>query len=66
MIHGPLNKGTLNILYSIVKKGIKLLLGAYENKRSLCSIDNITYVVEQLIVRNKIDSGIYNICNHKH
>jgi len=65
MIHGPLNKRNLNILYSIVKKGIPWPLGAYKNKRSLCSIVNITYVVEQLIVRNKIDSSIYNICNDK-
>jgi len=61
MIHGPGNKGNLNLLYSIVKKGIPWPLGAYENKRSFCFIDNITYVVEQLILRNNIESGIYNV-----
>lgn len=61
MIHGPGNKGNLNLLYSIVKKGIPWPLGAYEIRRSFCSIDNISYVVEQLIVRNNIESGVYNV-----
>lgn len=61
MIHGPGNKGNLNLLYNVVKKGIPWPLGAYENRRSFCSIDNIAYVVEQLVVRSDIDSGIYHI-----
>ena len=61
MIHGPGNKGNLNLLYSVVKKGIPWPLGAYENRRSFCSIDNISYVVEQLILRENIESGIYNV-----
>ncbi len=61
MIHGPGNKGNLNLLYSVVKKGIPWPLGAYENRRSFCSIDNISYVVEQLIVKENIESGIYNV-----
>ena len=63
MIHGPGNKGNLNLLYSVVKKGIPWPLGAYENRRSFCSIDNISYVVEQLIVKGNIESGIYNVCD---
>lgn len=61
MIHGPGNKGNLNLLYSFVKKGIPWPLGAYENRRSYCSIDNISYVVEKLIVSNNIASGVYNV-----
>ncbi len=61
MIHGPGNKGNLNLLYSVVKKGIPWPLGAYENNRSFCSIDNIFYVVEQLIVKENIESGIYQV-----
>lgn len=61
MIHGPGNKGNLNLLYNVVKKGIPWPLGAYENLRSFCSVDNISYVVEQLIVRDNIESGIYHI-----
>lgn len=61
MIHGPGNKGNLNLLYSVVSKGIPWPLGAYENLRSFCSIDNISFVVEQLIVRGDIESGIYHV-----
>ena len=61
MIHGPGNKGNLNLLYSVVSKGIPWPLGAFENHRSFCSIDNISYVVEQLIVKENIESGIYHV-----
>lgn len=61
MIHGSGNKGNLNLLYNVVSKGIPWPLGAFDNKRSFCSIDNIAYVVEQLIIRNDIESGIYHI-----
>lgn len=61
MIHGPGNKGNLNLLYSVVSKGIPWPLGAYENLRSFCSIDNISYVVEQLIVKKDIESGVYHV-----
>ena len=61
MIHGPGNKGNLNLLYNVVRKGIPWPLGAYENRRSFCSIGNISYVVEQLIVKEDIESGIYHV-----
>ena len=61
MIHGPGNKGNLNLLYNVVSKGIPWPLGAYENLRSFCSIDNISFVVEQLIVEDGIESGIYHV-----
>ena len=41
MIHGPGNKGNLNLLYSLVSKGLPWPLGSFENKRSYCSIDNL-------------------------
>lgn len=63
MIHGPGNKGNLNLLYSVVSKGIPWPLGAFDNKRSFCSIDNIAFIVEQLIVRDGIPSGIYQVCD---
>lgn len=61
MIHGPGNKGNLNLLYNVVKKGIPWPLGAFDNRRSFCSVDNISYVVEQLIVRDNIESGVYHV-----
>ncbi len=62
MIHGPGNKGNLNLLYNVVKKGIPWPLGGFENLRSFCSIDNITYVVEQLILGIP-KSSIYHVCD---
>ena len=35
MIHGPGNKGNLNLLYNVVKKGSPWPLGAFENRRTL-------------------------------
>lgn len=61
MIHGRGNKGNLNLLYSVVSKGIPWPLGAFDNRRSFCSIDNISFVVEQLIVKENIESGIYHV-----
>ena len=60
MIHGPGNKGNLNLLYKVVSKGIPWPLGAFENLRSFTSIDNLCFAVEGLIT-NEIESGIYHI-----
>lgn len=63
MIHGPGNKGNLNLLYNVVSKGIPWPLGAFDNRRSFCSIDNVAFAVEQLIVKDNIPSGIYQVCD---
>ena len=60
MIHGPGNKGNLNLLYDIVKKGIPWPLGAFENKRTFTSIDNLCFIIEGLLTKD-VESGIYNI-----
>lgn len=60
MIHGPGNKGNLNLLYNVVKKGIPWPLGDFENRRSFTSIDNLCYVVEGLLTKD-VASGIYHI-----
>ena len=64
MIHGPGNKGNLNLLYSVVKKGIPWPLGTFNNKRSFTSVENLCYIVSKLIDnKNYIPSGIYNIAD---
>ena len=60
MIHGPGNKGNLNLLYNVVKKGVLWPLGAFENRRSFTSIDNLCYVVEGLLTQ-EVASGIYHM-----
>jgi nucleoside-diphosphate-sugar epimerase len=63
MIHGPGNKGNLNLLYKFVLKGIAYPLAAFSNSRSFLSVDNLTYVVEQLITKTTIPGGIYNLAD---
>jgi nucleoside-diphosphate-sugar epimerase len=63
MIHGSGNKGNLNLLYKLVSKKIPWPLGAFENKRSYCSIDNLMFILKELIQREDIPSGIYNVAD---
>ena len=63
MIHGPGNKGNLNLLYKIVSKGFPWPLGAFDNKRSFCSIDNLSFIINELMEIDLIPSGIYNIAD---
>ena len=63
MIHGPGNKGNLNLLFNIVSKGLPWPLGNFENKRSYLSVENFCFVVKQLIEREDIPSGIYNLAD---
>lgn len=64
MIHGPGNKGNLNLLYKLTAKGIPWPLGAFDNKRSFCSIDNLLFIIKELIERDDILSGVYNVADN--
>jgi nucleoside-diphosphate-sugar epimerase len=63
MIHGPNNKGNLNLLYSFVSKGIPYPFGKYENKRSFVSVENLCFIINELIENANIESGVYNIAD---
>lgn len=60
MIHGPGNKGNLNLLYGFVKKGIPWPLGAFENRRTFTSVENICFAVNGVLTKD-VPSGIYNM-----
>ncbi len=60
MIHGPGNKGNLNLLYNVVKKGIPWPLGAFENRRTFTSVENISFAVNGVLTKD-VPSGIYNM-----
>lgn len=60
MIHGPGNKGNLNLLYNVVKKGIPWPLGAFDNRRTFTSVENICFAVEGVLTKD-VPSGIYNM-----
>jgi nucleoside-diphosphate-sugar epimerase len=65
MIHGPSNKGNLNLLFKMVSKGFPWPLGAFENQRSFCSIDNVCFVIKQILESGDITSGIYNLTDNQ-
>ena len=63
MIHGPKNKGNLNLLYKVVSMGFPWLLGSFNNKRSFCSIENLMFIIKEIIQLSHIPSGVYNIAD---
>lgn len=65
MIHGPGNKGNLNLLFNIVKKGIPWPLGSFNNQRSFLSIGNLCFLIERMLKDESLKSGIYNFSDDK-
>ncbi|WP_246163590.1 NAD-dependent epimerase/dehydratase family protein [Sphingobacterium humi] len=63
MIHGPGNKGNLNLLYNIVKNGIPWPLGSFRNQRSFLGIDNLNFLIGEMLKSPSIQSGVYNFCD---
>ena len=61
MIHGPGNKGNLNLLWGIARRGFPWPLASFENRRSFTSIGNICVAVEVLCERG--ENGIYPIAD---
>ncbi len=64
MVHGPGNKGNLNLLYKFVKAGIPYPLGAFENKRSFLSIDNFCFTIQK-ILEEKVNPGTYLLSDNE-
>lgn len=63
MIHGPGNKGNLNLLYKIVEKGIPWPLAAFHNERSFLSIDNLSFLILQMLNSTSLKNGVYNFAD---
>ncbi|EKT3965372.1 NAD-dependent epimerase/dehydratase family protein [Flavobacterium psychrophilum] len=63
MIHGKGNKGNLNLLYSVVRKGFPYPLASFLNKRSFLSIDNLNFMIGEILEKKEISSGIYNFAD---
>lgn len=65
MIYGPGNKGNLNLLYKLVSKGLPWPLGAFENQRSFLSVENLCFVIKELLENTSISSGVYQVADDK-
>ena len=63
MIHGPGNKGNLNLLYQFVKKGIPYPLAGFDNQRSFLSVENLCFIIKELIERDDIVSGVFHVAD---
>lgn len=63
MIHGPGNKGNLNLLYKVVEKRIPWPLAAFENQRSFLSIENLNFLISEMLAKENLASGIYNFAD---
>lgn len=62
MIHGPGNKGNLNLLFQMAKKSIPFPFGAYENERSLLGIENLNHIILSLLEKMP-EAGVYNLAD---
>lgn len=62
MIHGPGNKGNLNLLYRMVSRGIPWPLGSFTNQRSFVSSDNLVFAIRGLLEK-PVPPGIYQVAD---
>jgi nucleoside-diphosphate-sugar epimerase len=62
MIYGPGSKGNMNLLAKVVRSGIPWPLGAFENKRSFASVENVSRVLEALLTKD-VEPGIYQVAD---
>jgi nucleoside-diphosphate-sugar epimerase len=65
MIHGPGNKGNLNLLYQLVSTGLPWPLGDFKNQRSFLSIENLCFMIKELLDNKTIASGVYNVADNE-
>lgn len=60
LIYGKGNKGNLMLLEKLIRYRIPYFFGKFENKRSLLSINNLTYIFHQSMV-SSIPPGVYHL-----
>jgi nucleoside-diphosphate-sugar epimerase len=63
IIHGQGNKGNLNLLYRLIQKGLPWPLAAFENERSYLSITNLCFIISEIIKKDRVPTGIYNVAD---
>ncbi len=63
MIYGYNLKSNLYSLYNFVKRGLPYPFSAFNNLRTMLSIDNFTYVIKSIIKKEDFKPGIYNVAD---
>jgi len=61
MIHGPGNRGNLNLLFKFLQTRLPYPLASFENRRSFLSIENFCFIIQELIRNPTVTSGTYNL-----
>ena len=61
LIHGPEDTGNLKLLYKIAEKGIPYPFGNFKNERSYVSVNNLSFLLTNIIQKSQFKSGIYNV-----
>lgn len=64
MIHGPGNKGNLNLLHAVISRGLPWPLGAFNNSRSFLSVQNLCFVIE-MILSGRLAPDVYHIADSR-
>jgi nucleoside-diphosphate-sugar epimerase len=65
LITGPGVKGNMLKFYNFSNQPFSCLFSSINNQRSFCNILNLSYVIEQIIKRNDIPSGIYLLSDNE-
>lgn len=65
LVTGPGVKGNMLKLHNLSKHPIRYFFSSIHNNRSYCNIFNLAYVIEQIINRNDIPSGIYLLSDNE-
>jgi nucleoside-diphosphate-sugar epimerase len=65
LVTGPGVKGNMIKLYNFSNSSLNWLFSSINNKRSFCNVFNLSYVIQQLIERNDIPSGIYLLSDNE-
>lgn len=63
MIHGAGNKGNLNVLFNVLEKGVPWPLANFENNRSFLSVENLSFMMYEMLNNKSLESGIYNFAD---
>lgn len=61
MIYGKGNNGNLKLLFNFSKLGIPWPLGRLNGSRSFCYIENLMYIIDELINDTNIKSDVFNV-----
>jgi|SRR5690625_363476 len=62
MIHGPGNKGNLNMLHSVISRGLPWPLGACNNSRSFLSVQNLCFIIEKILL-DQLAPDVYHVAD---